>query len=198
MERYDKWLLFVAAILTGFGALMIYSSTSVITPELAKKGATEFSYFKRHIFTIFIGFIFLLGAYLLKPSFIKKYSLPLLILSFVLLVLVFMPGIGVSAGGAKRWIRLWPSTFQPSELVKLAMVIFLARYMSMPEFRTDDFVSFIKPVLIMVVFQIAIIKQPDFGAAMSLTFLTLAMLFLSGVKLRYIGCISQCRQYPLL
>ena len=58
MERYDKWLLFVAAILTGFGALMIYSSTSVITPELAKKGATEFSYFKRHIFTIFIGIHF--------------------------------------------------------------------------------------------------------------------------------------------
>ena len=82
-----------------------------------------------------------------------------------------MPGIGVSAGGAKRWIRLWPSTFQPSELVKLAMVIFLARYISMPEFRTDDFVSFIKPVLIMVVFQIAILKQPDFGAAMSLDFL---------------------------
>lgn len=190
MERYDKWLLFVAVILTGFGALMIYSSTSVITPELAKKGATEFSYFKRHIFTIFIGFIFLLGAYLLKPSFIKKYSLPLLIISLVLLVLVFMPGIGVSAGGAKRWIRLWPSTFQPSELVKLAMVIFLARYMSMPEFRTDSFASFIKPVLIMVVFQIAIIKQPDFGAAMSLTFLTLAMLFLSGVKLRYIGFLA--------
>ncbi|MFA4918903.1 MAG: putative lipid II flippase FtsW [Thermodesulfovibrionales bacterium] len=190
MERYDKWLLFVAVILTGFGALMIYSSTSVITPELARKGATEFSYFKRHIFTIFIGFIFLLGAYLLKPSFIKKYSLPLLIISLVLLVLVFMPGIGVSSGGAKRWIRLWPSTFQPSELVKLAMVIFLARYMSMPEFRTDSFASFIKPVLIMVVFQIAIIKQPDFGAAMSLTFLTLAMLFLSGVKLRYIGFLA--------
>jgi cell division protein FtsW len=70
------------------------------------------------------------------------------------------------------------------------MVIFLARYMSMPEFRTDSFASFIKPVLIMVVFQIAIIKQPDFGAAMSLTFLTLAMLFLSGVKLRYIGFLA--------
>lgn len=98
MERYDKWLLFVAVILTGFGALMIYSSTSVITPELAKKGATEFSYFKRHLFTIFIGFIFLLGAYLLKPSLIKKYSVPLLIISLVLLVLVFVPGIGVSAG----------------------------------------------------------------------------------------------------
>ena len=190
MERYDKWLLFVAVLLTGFGALMIYSSTSVVTPALAKKGATEFSYFRRHIFTIIVGVVFMAAAYMIKPSFIKKISLPLLVLSFVLLVLVFMPIIGVTAGGARRWIRLWPSTFQPSELVKLAMVIFLARYMSMPDFKTDSFVSFIKPVLVMLLFQAAILKQPDFGAAMSLTFLTFSMLFLSGVKLRYIGLLA--------
>ncbi len=70
------------------------------------------------------------------------------------------------------------------------MVIFLARYMSMPDFKTDSFVSFIKPVLVMLLFQAAILKQPDFGAAMSLTFLTFSMLFLSGVKLRYIGLLA--------
>jgi cell division protein FtsW len=70
------------------------------------------------------------------------------------------------------------------------MVIFLARYMSMPEYKTDSFISFIKPVCIMVVFQIAILKQPDFGAAMSLAFLTFAMLFLSGTRLRYLAYLS--------
>ncbi len=69
---------FVAVLLTGFGALMIYSSTSVVTPALAKKGATEFSYFRRHIFTIIIGVVFMAAAYMIKPSFIKKISLPLL------------------------------------------------------------------------------------------------------------------------
>lgn len=189
MEKYDRWILFVTVLLTGFGALMIYSSTSVIAPGLGKSGMTEFYYFKRHLFTILIGFSFLCLAYLLKPSLLYKLSIPLLAVSFVLLVLVFLPGIGVTAGGARRWIKLWPSTFQPSELVKLAMVIFLARYLSQPGFRTDSFVSFIKPVLIMLAFQLAIIKQPDFGAAMSLTFLTFAMLFLSGVKLRYIAAL---------
>ncbi len=53
MGKYDKWLLLTTVFLTGFGALMIYSSTSVITPTFAKKGITEFYYFKRHIFTIF-------------------------------------------------------------------------------------------------------------------------------------------------
>jgi len=191
MGRYDKWLLLVTALLVGFGALMIYSSTSVITPVFAKKNITEFYYFKRHVFTIIIGFIFLLFAYYkLKPSYLKKIAVPLLIVSFVLLILVYIPGIGVTAGGARRWIRLWPSTFQPSELVKLSMVVFLARYMSMPEYRTDSIKSFIIPVVTMGVFQIAIITQPDFGAVMSLAFLTFAMLFLSGIKLRYIASLS--------
>jgi cell division protein FtsW len=189
MGKYDRWLLFITVLLIGFGALMIYSTTSVITPVLAKRGVTEFYYFKRHVFTILIGFSFMFLAYRLKPSTIKKMAIPLLIFSFVLLILVFLPSIGVSAGGARRWIRLWPSTFQPSELVKLSMVIFLARYISMPEHRTDSFTSFIKPIFIMIIFQIAILKQPDFGAAMSLAFLTFAMLFLSGTRLRYLASL---------
>jgi cell division protein FtsW len=190
MGKYDKWLLLVTILLTGFGALMIYSCTSVITPGYAKKGVTEFYYFKRHMFTILIGFLFLFFSFKLELSFLKRAAIPLLILSLVLLVLVFLPGIGVSAGGARRWIQLWPSTFQPSELVKLSMVIFLARYLSLPDYRTDSFASFIKPILIMLVFQAAILKQPDFGAAMSLTVLTFAMLFLSGTRLRYLASLS--------
>jgi cell division protein FtsW len=170
---------------------MIYSSTSVITPVSAKKNVTEFYYFKRHIFTIIIGFIFLfLTSSKLRLSFVQKYATPLLIISFVLLVLVFIPGFGVTVGGATRWIRLWPSTFQPSELVKLSMVIFLAHYLSKPEYRTDSFTSFLKPVGIMVIFEVVILKQPDFGAAMSLAFLTFAMLFISGTRLRYLGSLA--------
>ena len=189
MGKCDRWLLIVTILLTGFGALMIYSTTSVITPVLAKKGVSAFYYFKRHVFTILFGFSFLLIAYKLKTSFIKKMAVPLLIFSFVLLALVFLPSIGVSAGGARRWIRLWPSTFQPSELVKLSMVIFLAKYMTMPGYRPDSFGSFIKPVIIMLIFQAAILKQPDFGAAMSLAFLTFTMLFLSGIRLRYVASL---------
>jgi cell division protein FtsW len=187
---YDRWLLLSTLVLVIFGALMIYSSTSVVTPVLEKKGVNEFYYFKRHLFTIFIGLGVMFLAYRVRPSFLKKMAIPLLIFSFLLLLLVFLPGIGVHVGGARRWIRLWPSTFQPSEFVKLSMVIFLAKYLSAPDYRTDSFLSFIKPVFIMLVFQAVILKQPDFGAAMSLAFLTFAMLFLSGTKLRYIFSLS--------
>ncbi|MEW6108678.1 MAG: putative lipid II flippase FtsW [Nitrospirota bacterium] len=186
---YDKLLLFIMILLLSFGALMIYSSTSVVTPLLAKKNITEFYYFKRHLFTMALGLIAMFFTYKLKPSFLKRMAIPLLVFSFMLLVLVFLPHIGVSAGGARRWIRLWPTTFQPSELVKLSMVIYLARYISGPGYNTESFVSFVKPLIIMVTFQTVFLKQPDFGATMSLGFLTFAMLFISGMRLRYLGSV---------
>jgi cell division protein FtsW len=176
--------------LVAFGALMIYSSTSVITPLLAKKKITEFYFFKRHVFTMFLGCIAMFLVYKLNPLWLKRLSIPLLVFSFLLLILVFVPHMGITAGGARRWIRLWPTTFQPSELVKLAMVIFLARYMSMPEYSTDRFVSLAKPLLVMALFQVVFLKQPDFGATMSLAFLTFAMLFISGMRLRYLASVS--------
>ncbi|MBI5102879.1 MAG: putative lipid II flippase FtsW [Nitrospirae bacterium] len=188
-RTYDRGLLLAMLLLISFGSLMIYSSTSVITPLLAKRNITEFYYFKRHIFTLVLGFIVMLFAYRLKPSFLNRASVPLLVISFVLLVMVFLPHIGVSAGGARRWIRLWPTTFQPSELVKLAMVIFLARYLSSPGYDTESFRSFIKPLIVMALFQVVFLKQPDFGSTMSLAFITLAMLFISGMRLRYIASI---------
>ncbi len=189
VRTYDKFLLLIMLLLIAFGALMIYSSTSVITPLLAKKHITEFYYFRRHLFTMILGGIVMLFMYRLKPSSLRKAAVPLLVFSFILLILVFLPHIGVTAGGARRWIRLWPTTFQPSELVKLAMVIFLAKYISMPDYDRERFGSFIKPLIVMALFQAVFLKQPDFGSTMSLAFLTFAMLFISGMRLRYIASV---------
>ncbi|TAN43628.1 MAG: putative lipid II flippase FtsW [Nitrospirae bacterium] len=187
IKSYDKGLLLAMLLLMAFGSLMIYSSTSVITPLLAKRNITEFYYFKRHLFTMVLGFMVLFFTYRIKPSSLEKAAVPLLIFSFVLLTMVFLPYIGVKAGGARRWIRLWPTTFQPSELVKLAMVIFLARYLSQPDYDTKKFTSFIKPLVVMALFQVVFLKQPDFGSTMSLAFITLSMLFISGMRLRYLA-----------
>ncbi len=185
-KKYDRWLLLITFFLLGMGALMIYSSTAVVSPAMSKKDVTQFFYFKRHLFTMLLGFAVMFTAYRLRPETLKKAALPLLIFSFLLLILVFVPGMGISAGGAKRWLKLWPSTFQPSELVKLSMVIFLAKYMSAYNYRTDSIASFLKPIGIMTVFQAIFLKQPDFGAAISLGIITLSMLFFSGMKLRYL------------
>lgn len=184
-NHYDRWLLIITALLIGIGAIMIYSSTSVITPQFARRNITPFFYFKRHMFTMLIGVIFMFAAFKVDTDTLKKMAIPLLVLSFILLILVFVPKIGVAAGGAKRWIRLWPSTFQPSELVKLAMVIFLSWHISRPSYKTDSLASFLVPVSVMVFFQMIFLRQPDFGAAMSLGLLTIIMLISSGLRLRY-------------
>ena len=189
VRTYDRYLLFSMLLLLSFGALMIYSSTSVITPFLAKKNITQFYYFKRHLFTMVVGGIVMIMAYSIRPSFYKRAAVPLLLFSFFLLLLVFFPHIGITAGGARRWIKLWPTTFQPSELVKLAMVIFLAKYMSSPDYDSQRFSAFIKPLFVMVAFQLVFLKQPDFGSTMSLAFLTFALLFVSGTSLKYISSV---------
>jgi cell division protein FtsW len=183
---YDRLLMFSTLALVVLGVLMVYSSTSVVTPVMERKNITEFFYLKKHLVTVAFGCVAMFMAYRVDRAMLKKTAIPLLLLSLVLLLLVFIPGLGVEAGGARRWLRLWPSTFQPSELVKLAMVFFLAWYMSMEGYRPGRFHSFLVPVGVMGVFQVIFLRQPDFGAAMSLGVLTICMLFISGIRLRYL------------
>ena len=99
---YDKLLLLATLMLVGFGVLMVYSSTSVVTPLFAKRNISSFFYVKRHALTLLLGLAFMFAASRIKLDTLKKLAIPLLIVSFVLLILVFVPKIGLSAGGATR------------------------------------------------------------------------------------------------
>ena len=105
IRAYDRGLLAAMLLLLAFGSLMIYSSTSVITLVLARRHISEFYYFKRHMFTMALGFLVLFVSYRIKPAFLKKAAVPLLICSFVILLMVFLPYIVVTAGGARRWLH---------------------------------------------------------------------------------------------
>ncbi|MBI5098099.1 MAG: putative lipid II flippase FtsW [Nitrospirae bacterium] len=180
------------------GILMVYSSTVLMS---MKKYNNSFHYLLSHIATVFVG---IAAMVILSKIDYKIFRRPLfhlssfqvsllhvlLLVSLILLLLVFVPGIGISAKGAKRWIRLWPTTFQPSEFVKLVMVIFLADHMDKNLHRMKDLRYGIAiPIGVMVLFQGIIILQPDFGAVMSLGILTIGLLILGGLRLRYIGCM---------
>jgi cell division protein FtsW len=190
-RHFDKFILVLVILLILTGLTAVYSSTAVVSPALEQKGkainasVNQFSYLKKQFFTVLIGIAAMFAACKVPLSWLKKLVIPLLVVSIVSLLLVFT-SLGISAGGARRWLRLWPSSFQPSELVKLSMVIFLAWYMSLGSYNKEKFISFIVPILVMAAFQAVFLKQPDFGATMSLAVLTVAMLFLSGSRLRYL------------
>ena len=184
-RTYDKALFIVVLLLIVFGTLMVYSSTAVVAPK-GDDNVSQYYYLKRHLFTMALGFLMMYLAYRTKPQSLRAFAVPLLVFSFVLLLMVFVPGLGVKAGNAKRWIRLWPSTFQPSELVKLSMVIFLARYMSGEGYSTDRLRCFLIPVSVMAIISAVFIRQPDFGATMTLFLITFCMLGISGISWKYI------------
>ena len=190
-QGYDKYLLVIVFLLIAIGIYAVYSSTSVVSPDVIekyqKKGIiiSQFAYVKKQLFTVFLGIFGMIAAYKVPLHRLKKMAIPMLIISFVLLLLVFTP-LGISAGGARRWLRLWPSNFQPSELVKLSMVLFMAWYLSRGSYDKDKLLCFVVPIGIMGVFQAVFLKQPDFGAAMSLGIITVLMLFLSGTRLCYL------------
>jgi cell division protein FtsW len=180
------------------GILMVYSSTVLISMS---KYSNSYHFLLSHIITVFVGITALVilsridYRNLRRPLFhIASFQVSLihilLLVAMILLLLVFVPGIGISAKGARRWIRLWPTTFQPSEFVKIVMVIFLADYMDKNLHRMKDIrYGIIIPVGVMGLFQGVIMFQPDFGAVMSIGILTVGLLILGGLRLRYIGCM---------
>jgi cell division protein FtsW len=180
-------ILIPVLLLTAIGILMVYSSTALMSMRKYDNG---FHYLINHLFTVFVGIgaMFLLSR--VDHRKLKPMVYVLLGLSLLLLVLVFVPGIGISANGARRWLRLWPTTFQPSELVKIVMVFFLAFYMDKNFQRMREFrYGLLIPVGIMLVFQGIIMFQPDFGAVMSLGILPIGLLILGGARLSHIGVL---------
>jgi cell division protein FtsW len=177
-------------LLLSIGILMVYSSTVLMS---INKYGNGFHYLMNHLFTIFIGAIAMLLLAHMDYQRPRQFIYVLLGAGFILLLLVFVPGIGIAANGARRWLRLWPTTFQPSEFVKIVMVFFLAHYMDRNIHRMKDFrYGILIPVCVMLVFQSVIITQPDFGAVMSLGILTMGLLVVGGVRLQYVGAMLLC------
>ncbi len=186
----DKSLIFAVIVLIIIGLISVYSSTSVLASVKAKYAERGgLIYLQKQLFTLVIGSILIITFIFFPRERLKTLVFPLLIISFIMLILVFSP-LGVSAGGARRWLKLWPTVFQPSELVKLAMVFFLAWFLSRPDYDKNKIMHFLIPVGLMGIFQLIFLKQPDFGAAMTLGIITFIMLFLAGISLRYIGITS--------
>jgi cell division protein FtsW len=187
IDKNVRDIIIPVLVLIGIGILMVYSSSAFISAE---KYGNGFHYLWKHLFNILVGFIAMIFLLKLDYHKLKGAVIPLLVLSVIFLILVFVPGIGVSAGPkseVQRWIKLWLLTFQPSELVKITMVLFLSDYISKNAYRMKNLRSgLIVPLAVMAVFQGVILLQPDFGTAVNIGILTLTLLFVGGVEWRYI------------
>ena len=171
-----------------FGLPIVLSASA---PASVLAGGSPWSYFVRQ--TIFMGIAATAGvvASRVPIAAIRKLRFVLPIVALGLLVVVFLPGIGHYAGGSSRWIGLGPIQIQPSELMKLAMVVFAADLLARRAHRGDEWHAVVRPLLLLLgVAGVLIVKQPDLGTAIVLGCITFSLLFAAGVRLPVIGATA--------
>ncbi len=175
--RFDPWLLGAALALASLGVVMVASSSISQT-------ATPFYYLIRHLMFLAGGMGLAIWAMRTELKTVEHYNQLLLLGCVGLLLLVFVPGLGVSVKGAHRWINLGVSNFQVVEAVKVFFIVWLASYLV--RFRDEvnaTWIAMLKPLGVVVVLVALLLMQPDFGSSSLLLAITAGMLVLGGVNM---------------
>ncbi|MFD2114516.1 putative lipid II flippase FtsW [Paenibacillus yanchengensis] len=184
--RPDFLLLFLTVLLVGFGLVMVFSASSAI--GLQEYG-NPWHFLTRQAVFAFAGFILMLICMRLPLIMLKK-SAPLLILvSIVMLVLVL--AVGVERGGAQRWFEVMSFTFQPSEVTKLAIIIYLAALISNKGEKIRSIKRGLLPIFVVLgIIFVLVEKQPDYGTMMIMAAIAGVIIVAGGADLRHIGLIG--------
>lgn len=181
----DPFLLLITILILTFGIVMVTSASFMIA---SAKFGDGFYYAKKQGLAMIAGLSLMLLCSRINPFFWRDYASIGLGISLFLLVLVFVPGIGVELGGSRRWLRL-PFGFyiQPSEIIKYAMIIFFARSLAKKGDGVKSFaIGFLPHVLVMALVVMLALFQPDFGLALIITTVGFLMMFVAGVRLQHL------------
>lgn len=182
---YDVKLLFPVLFLVGIGIVMVYSSSSALALEKYK--SDYYFLVKQGLFSL-IGIVALVFCRHFPYRYYRPLAYPILVSAWILLVLILTTGLGYSAGGAVRWLRLGGFSFQPSEFARFALIVYLAYSMSKKGEALKDFsIGFLPHMLVLGIFTALILMQPDFGSVVILGTITGLMLFVGGVRLLHLG-----------
>jgi cell division protein FtsW len=184
----DPWLTVPAATLLLIGTLMVLNTTYFL--GRAKTG-DGFHFFKAQLVHIAGGLV--LAALLSQFSLagLRRLVVPLAFLSIGLMTAVWIPGVGLARGGARRWVRLGPLLAEPSELLKLALVFFLADFLARRAAQVRELKTGVFPVVLIVLPLVTmLLKQPDFGSAVIIVMVTFAMLLAAGSRLKHLAAVG--------
>lgn len=176
----DYWLAILYLFFTSLGILLVYSATYSFS--LTKTG-DPFFLFKRHIAGVTAGIGFLIAFYYIPIEMIRKKLPYIMLFTFILLFLPLFPGIGSESGGARRWINFFFFSFQPSEVAKLVVIIYLASILEKNQEHIKEYMKgTLIPFLVCVVFAGIILLQKDFSTATFFVMATFIMLYIAGAK----------------
>ena len=172
-------ILFTFVLLLIFGEIMVLSSSMVRAESIYDN---PFFFASRQAIFISIGFIIFCFFLLIPSDFLRKFDWLLLILSLILLVALFFPGVGTEVNGSMRWIRFGPINIQPSEVAKFCMLIYISGYCVRRLEEISSTSGFLRPLFVLTLFASLILIQPDYGSTAILCLIVMVLLFFAGIS----------------
>lgn len=186
-SRQGKKILIITLILVLFGVLMVYSASYYYA---SKNYNNQFFFFFKQLIGFVIGLVFMIILSKYNYNKLARFSVVMIVASFILLILVFIPGIGVENYGARRWIHLPGFTIQPSEIAKFSFVLFASTYLSKNYKEVKGFKALIPVILAGCVLCLLVILEPNMSITMCIGFVMLFMLFIGGISFKHFLCLA--------
>ncbi len=184
----DLWLFGVVLALVFLGVVMVYSASAIIA---ADRFGDPFFFLKKQLFWAFLGGGLLWAALRLDYRRLERLVVPLLVVSIALLVLVLLPPFGQAINGTRRWFRIGPLSFQPVELAKFALVLYLASFLTRRAAALRSFWQGLFPILLVAgTMALLTFVQPDLGNSLALVVLTLVLAYLAGAPVKHMAWVA--------
>ncbi|MDK3023505.1 putative lipid II flippase FtsW [Cupriavidus taiwanensis] len=183
MMEYDQPMLWVSIVLLALGLVMVYSASIALPDSPRYANYRESHFLVRHAFALGIGLSVGLAAFQVPVKVWDRYAPKLFIFALILLVIVLVPFVGKGVNGARRWIPLGVMNFQPSELMKLAVVLYAANYtVRKQEWMQTVSKGFLPMGVAVVVVGMLLLLEPDMGAFLVIAAVAMGILFLGGIN----------------
>jgi len=183
MPSFDISMIIAASTLVLFGLLMVYSASIALADGPRYESYGRFYFVIRHGLFILVGVFGALVALSIPMKVWQKFAVPLFLLALLLLVVVLIPGIGREVNGARRWLPVGPISFQPSELMKLTVLLYAADYTVRKQEHMQNFVrGFLPMACALAVVGMVLLLEPDLGAFMVIVAIAVGILFIGGIN----------------
>ena len=186
-KKTDKTLLVIMLILISFGLIMIYSASAVIS---YRKYGDSFFFLKKQMIWGLLGLTAFMAAHSMDYRAWQRFIIPIFAISCLMLILVLSPIFGSEINGSRRWLKIALISFQPSEIAKLVVIIYLASYMARKGDGIRDFFHGLMPPLILIGIILGlIIIEPDLGSVVTIGLVAATLLLIGGVRLGHMVMI---------
>lgn len=190
--NFDYLLMAIVILIFAIGLTTIASATDAMNLGLTREVKMQFLSFG-------LGLLVILVLQWINYEIYGEFHKWIYAMGILVLILVYIPGLGVDRGGSQRWIAAGPIDIQTSELAKIAYIIFFAKFLEKMG-GVKGIKEIIKSLIVMLPFLILVLKQPDLGTSLVFVFVTFGMMFVSGLKYRYIllGAATAGISLPIL